>query len=121
MRVGLFTYGMANRLTGIGRYTQELSYGLRRLAPDLEIILLNPYPASPLSWYRDLPTYHLPLLKLLPAAATLGSVELARAASALKLDVLHDPCGIAPFLAPRFGVRRVVTVHDAIPYLHPEG
>ena len=50
----------------------------------------------------------------------IGSVLLERAARALRLDVLHDPCGIAPFAVPRSACRRVVTVHDAIPFIHPE-
>jgi glycosyltransferase involved in cell wall biosynthesis len=111
---------MADRLTGIGRYTHELTYALRRLDPALDIILLNPYPGSRLPWYRDFPTYPVPSLKLLPGVVGWGSAVLARAARALHLDVLHDPCGIAPFLAPRLGVFRVVTVHDAIPYVYPE-
>ncbi len=120
MRVGLFTYGMRDRLTGIGRYAHELSYALRDLDPQVELILLTPYPDSPLPWYRDFPCHPLPTLSRLPAVIALGSVLLERAARGLALDVLHDPCGIAPFAAPRSTVRRVVTIHDAIPFVHPE-
>ena len=120
MRVGFFTYGMEDRLTGIGRYARELTYALRGLDPTLEIILLNPYPGSPLPWYGDFPCEPLPALARLPAVLALGSAQLERAARRLHLDVLHDPCGIAPFVAPRSQTRRVVTVHDAIPYRHPE-
>ena len=119
MRVGMFTYGMAENLTGIGRYAVELTCALRRVDPNIEIVLLNPYPESKLAWYRDFETYPVPSLKKLPAVMAIGSGVLAGAARRLKLDVLHDPCGIAPFLAPRFGVRRIVTVHDAIPRTLP--
>ncbi len=120
MRIGFFTYGMKAELTGIGRYTTELTYALRRIEPSLEIILLNPYPESTLQWYREFPTYPVPLLQRLPNVIVWGSWVLARAATDLRLNILHDPCGIAPFIALRHGIRRVVTVHDAIPYVHPE-
>jgi hypothetical protein len=53
VRVGMFTYGMGDRLTGIGRFTRGLTYALTRHDPSVDIVLLNPYPDSPLSWYRD--------------------------------------------------------------------
>lgn len=119
MRIGLFTYGMADNLTGIGRYAMELSYGLRRFAPQSEIILLNPYPNSRLPWYRDFPCYSMPKLRKLPAVVTVGPALLARAARRLSLNVLHDPCGIGPFLIPDRRYAKVVTIHDAIPRLYP--
>ncbi len=121
MRIGVFTYGIeGQRMTGIARYAVELTRALRRVEPDLEIVLLNPYPESDHAWYREFPTYPLPLLRTLPMAATLGNWQLHRAASELELDVLHDPCGIAPFLMPKQRYLRVTTVHDAIPALYPE-
>jgi glycosyltransferase involved in cell wall biosynthesis len=72
-----------------------------------------------LPWYRDFPVHHLPGLALLPSVLAWGGPVLAAAARSLRLDIVHDPCGIAPFLAPRLRTRRVVTVHDAIPYIHP--
>ena len=119
MRVGFFTYGIKNGFTGIGRYTIELTRAIRRVAPDTEIVLLTPYPQSPLPWYKEFEIYAVPQLGLMPAAVTLGNVLLRRAANQLELDILHDPCGIAPFLTPRSGHRRVTTVHDAIPITHP--
>ncbi|MGI8967947.1 MAG: glycosyltransferase family 4 protein [Chloroflexota bacterium] len=119
MRVGFLTYGMADQLTGIGRYAVELTYALRQVNLCLEIVLLNPYPESSLPWYRDFPTYSVPSLRRLPGVLAWGSAVLAAAAQSLCLDILHDPCGIAPFAAPRRGVRRVVTIHDAIPHVYP--
>ena len=120
MRVGLLTYGMDRELTGIGRYAAELCYALREVSPQTEVILLNPYPHSQLPLYRDFPTYSVPWLAKLPGVLAIGSVVLGVAARRLKLDILHDPCGIAPFVFPRMGgLRRVVTVHDAIPYVYP--
>ncbi|HEU4742397.1 MAG TPA: glycosyltransferase family 1 protein [Meiothermus sp.] len=120
MRVGFFTYGMGQHLTGIGRYTVELTRALKAAEPGLEIVLLNPYPDSPLEWYREFETYPVPTLQKVPAAASLGNWVLHRAALELKLDILHDPCGIAPFLVPTKAYRRVTTIHDAIPLVMPE-
>ncbi len=121
IRVGFFTYGMGATLTGIGRYALELSYALQARYPQLDIILISPYPDSKLSWYQDFEVYHVPPLKRLPSVLTFGSFILAKVARQMQLDILHDPCGIAPF----FGrwperTRRIVTVHDAIPLRHPE-
>lgn len=121
LRVGFFTYGMEDHLTGIGRYAEMLTTELKRLCPNWEIFLISPYPDSPLGWYRNFTVYPVPALRLLPSVLARGSRILARAAQDLELDVLHDPCGIAPFFGswPSF-TRRVVTIHDAIPLHHPE-
>ncbi len=111
---------MERHLTGIGRYARSLTYALQSADQTLEIWLLNPYPRSPLSWYDDFFVCPLPALRRLPAVLTLGPLLLTQAARRLGLDILHDPCGIAPFLAPRLGVKRVVTVHDAIPLVMPK-
>lgn len=111
---------MPGALTGIGRYAVELSYALRRLELPLDLVLLSPYPDSPLQWYRDFPVYQVPSLKKLPAVVLQGHRVLAHASAKLGLDILHDPCGIAPFLANPGRSARVVTIHDAIPLVHPE-
>lgn len=120
MRIGFFTYGMGQKLTGIGRYAVELTRNLRRMEPSLEIVLLNPYPKSTLEWYQEFETQPVPSLEMVPAAASIGNLVLHQAARRLKLDILHDPCGIAPFAWPREGFKRVVTIHDAIPLATPE-
>jgi hypothetical protein len=68
------------------------------LKPTLEITLLNPYPESTHPWHQEFENYPLPQLKLMPFASTLGNWQLHHAALNLKLDILHDPCGIAPFV-----------------------
>src|SRR5690606_22185766 len=123
VRIGVFTYGIeGERVTGIARYTGELTRALRRLDPSLELMLLNPYPQSEHPWYQEFPTHPMPALARLPLAATAGNWQLHRAAVRLKLDILHDPCGIAPFAWPRGRSQyaRVTTVHDAIPAVYPE-
>ena len=119
MRIGLFTYGMNDKLTGIGRYAMQLSYAMRKAASDVEIVLINPYPHSPLTWYQDFPVVSVPSLQRLPAVMVWGPIALERIAARHHLDILHDPCGIAPFL-PTQAVRRVVTIHDAIPLIYPQ-
>ena len=124
MHIGFFTYGMGEKLTGIGRYTVELSRALQALDPSLRITLLNPYPHSRLPWYQEFPNYPLPQLQRVPAAASLGHWQLHRAAARLELDILHDPCGIAPFWWPPLAAmrryKRVTTIHDAIPLVTPQ-
>jgi glycosyltransferase involved in cell wall biosynthesis len=119
MRVGFFTYGMNQKLTGIGRYAVELTRALKTLEPTLDILLLNPYPSSELAWYKEFETYPVPQLRLMPYAASLGNFTLHQAAKKLNLDILHDPCGIAPFISPG-GYKKITTVHDAIPFIYPE-
>jgi glycosyltransferase involved in cell wall biosynthesis len=111
---------MSSELTGIGRYASELSYALRRLDLPVDIVLLSPYPNSPISWYRDFPVYPVPTLQRLPAVLVRGHRTLAQVCTRLGLDILHDPCGIAPFLTTARGHKKVVTIHDAIPLVHPE-
>ena len=121
MKVGIFTYGIyGERMTGIARYAVELTRAMRRLDPALDIILLNPYGEAAHPWYREFPSYPLPHLQKLPLVATLGNLELHRAATRLHLDILHDPCGIAPFIAPRGSYRRITTIHDALPAIYPD-
>lgn len=121
MRVGIFTYSMTEGVfSSFYSYTRQLLAAMKRLEPGLEVVLLNPYPNSQLPWYREWPTYPVPSLRLVPGAATWGNLVLHQAARRLQLDILHDPCGIAPFLAPRNGYKRIVTIHDAIPLAAPE-
>jgi glycosyltransferase involved in cell wall biosynthesis len=120
LRVGLFTYGMKDYLTGIGRYTVELAYGLKRTGLPIEVVLVSPYPESTLPWYRDFEVYPVPTLRRLPYVLLNGDRELSRAARRLQLDILHDPCGIAPFFRPHHDFATVVTIHDAIPLAYPK-
>lgn len=120
MRVGIFTYGMDENMTGIGRYTVELTRALQRLEPTLRLVLLNPYPNSRHPWYREFETFPLPQLRRLPATVSVGNWTLHRAAQRLQLDILHDPCGVAPFFAPKARYWRLSTVHDAVPFIFPQ-
>lgn len=122
MKIGVFTYGMNQHFTGIARYAVNLTRQMAKLDDALEITLLNPYPDSPHPWYQEFAGYPMRNLRLVPMAATLGNASLHRAAVDLGLDILHDPCGIAPFMwpTPRRRYKRVVTIHDAISLVTPE-
>jgi glycosyltransferase involved in cell wall biosynthesis len=54
----------------------------------------------------------------LPALLTLGQWSIARAAKEHGLSLVHDPTGTAPLLL--CGARRVVTIHDVIPFIYPQ-
>jgi glycosyltransferase involved in cell wall biosynthesis len=56
---------------------------------------------------------------MLPGLLTIGNMALSAAARRYRLDLVHDPNGVAPFLGPAQDARRVVTIHDALPYVYP--
>lgn len=124
MRVGYLTYGLDRSPTGIGRYALELLRALAALHP--EIVLLTTERSDPSGIWQKFEHHPLPgcgpLLRcdLLPVLTTSGHLAVAAAVRRHRLDVIHDPNGIAPFLGPRAGARRVVTIHDAFPYVCPE-
>lgn len=122
VHIGIFTYGIErpDRLSGIARYTVELTRAMREVAPEVDITLITPYPHSTLPWYQEFATYPVPSLKRLPAVMTAGHLALHRAASALALDVLHDPCGLAPFAVPAVRYQRAVTIHDSFGRVVPD-
>jgi glycosyltransferase involved in cell wall biosynthesis len=53
---------------------------------------------------------------------TIGALELPLIARRAGLRLIHDPSGVSPFLiGRRLGAyKRVVTLHDATPFTHPE-
>lgn len=118
MKVAIFTYGMNRESTGIGRYTSELLYAMHDRDPSVEFVLINPYRDSNLSMYRDFRTICTPSLRRLPFVLAHGPWLLDRIATQERVDVLHDPCGIAPFVFPRArrSYARLTTIHDAVPY-----
>ncbi|HEY1016171.1 MAG TPA: glycosyltransferase family 1 protein, partial [Herpetosiphonaceae bacterium] len=108
----------------IGRYALELLDGLAATAPSAapgaEIVLLSSERADPRGLWRRFETHHLRGCHLLPALMTAGNLALRRAARRLKLDVIHDPNGIAPFAAAHPATRHLVTIHDAFAFVYPE-
>lgn len=120
MRIGYLTYGLDRAPTGIGRYAVQLLHALAALPNVPEIVLLTTEREDRHNLWNRFEHHALPGCSLLPALMTVGNVLLTNAAYRYKLDVIHDPNGIAPFLGPKGDTRRVVTIHDAFAYVHPE-
>jgi glycosyltransferase involved in cell wall biosynthesis len=122
VRVGLLAYGLDRPPAGIGRYTIELIRALHAHQPDVEVWLLKPF-ANPIAGLSaDEKELRLPGMRLLPILMTAGPAAIAALAVRHRLDVIHDPAGVSPFLIPRrvAPFARVVTIHDVIPFVHPE-
>ena len=114
-RIGLLTYGLDRSLSGISRYTLELTQAIAALAPRPDVVLLTAGRADHLAGVNN---YHsVPLLgcRLLPGLVTLGNVMIPLWVQRLGLDVVHDPNGVTPFLFGAVGARTVGTVHDLFP------
>lgn len=120
MRVGYLTYALDRSPTGIGRYALELLCALDELPERPELVLLRTERADPHGLWRRFASYPLRGCGLLPLLMTLGNLWLRRAAVKFKLDVIHDPNGIAPFLLSHPGTRHAVTLHDALPFVDPQ-
>jgi glycosyltransferase involved in cell wall biosynthesis len=119
MRVGLVTYGLDRPLTGIGRYTLELIQAFsgcdeRRL----DLILLSAGRSTALN-ANSYSQVMLPGCRLLPGLMTLGNLLILSISRHLKLDIVHDPTGVSPFLMGAGGAKTIVTVHDVFAWSCP--
>ena len=110
IKLGLLAYGLDRNLGGIGTYTRELLAALQRL--DCPVTVLH----AGCSDEKDV--FCLPGARLLPGLLTLGQIEIAIQARRHHLQLVHDPTGSAPLYLT--AARRVVTIHDVIPYVYPE-
>lgn len=110
-RLGLIAYALDRAPGGIGRYTRELRVGLHGLGVDP--VMLHAGRAA-----GGEGGVVLPGAALAPGLLSFGQVEIGWVAWRHKLALVHDPTGTMPLLAAR--VRRVVTIHDVIPYVCPE-
>jgi glycosyltransferase involved in cell wall biosynthesis len=120
MRIGYLTYGLDRYPTGIGRYATELLKGFYALPESPDIVLLTTEQEDKAGLWKHFEHYPLTSCRLLPALMAVGNLALSRASVKYKLDLIHDPNGIAPFLGRAAGVARVVTIHDAFTYIYPE-
>jgi glycosyltransferase involved in cell wall biosynthesis len=135
-RVGLLAHQLEGELTGVGRYMAALiaelchgDYGvdafplvvgsLGALASDPHVRRRVPADAA-VRRALALTQRASHLMGHRAAFLTAGSAAAALAARRLRLDVVHDLTGLAPFLVPTGRCRRVITVHDLISYL-PDG
>jgi glycosyltransferase involved in cell wall biosynthesis len=120
MRVGYLTYGLDREPTGIGRYSLQLLSALNALPDRPEIVVLATEREDHHRLRENYEYHLLPHCQLLPSLMTLGNVLMPGAARHHHLDVIHDPNGVAPFLGPARGAKRVVTIHDAFAYIYPQ-
>lgn len=120
MRIGYLTYGLDRTPTGIGRYSIQLLHALARLPDAPELVLLMTEREDPQRLIEHYECHRLAGCHLLPALMTAGNLAVSNAIRRYQLDIVHDPNGIAPFLGPRLGTRRIVTIHDAFAYVAPE-
>lgn len=119
MRLGYLTYGLDRAPTGIGRYAVQLLTALAALPDGPEIVLLTTEREDHHGLWARFECHALPGCHLLPGLLSVGNLALSRAVARLRLDLVHDPNGIAPFLGPAWGAGRITTLHDAIPFVHP--
>jgi glycosyltransferase involved in cell wall biosynthesis len=121
IRVGLLGYGLDRPATGIARYTIEIAKAISAGCQDIDLVLLQPFDGT-VPGLESVETIRLRLTRLLPGLMAFGPIELAGAARKHGLDVIHDPAGVAPFIAPRQlgGCATAVTIHDMVPFVHPE-
>lgn len=120
MRIGYLTYGLDRAPTGIGRYAIEQLRALAALPGAPELVLLTTEAEDKHGLWDAFEHHSLAGCRLLPALMTLGNAAISLAARRYALEIVHDPNGVAPFLGPAAGARRIVTIHDAFAYVHPE-
>ncbi len=117
MRIGYLTYGLDRSPAGIARYAVELLRALDRCDHQHELVLLTTEQQDPHGLWQQFEHHPLVGCQRLPVLMTVGNLLLSRATRQHHLDLVHDPNGIAPFLGPDTGTRRVVTIHDAFAYV----
>jgi glycosyltransferase involved in cell wall biosynthesis len=122
LRVGLLGYGLDRPGSGIARYAVELGSALAAAEPGIQVVLLKPFSGEAAGWHHPVEEIPLRGVGKLPAMMAWGPVAVAAAARRARLDVVPDPTGISPFLLPRRAApfARVVTIHDMVPFVHPE-
>lgn len=122
MRIGILGYGLDRPLSGVTRVGIELTRALAE-RDDVEVTLLRAYRNGPFSDDPRIAGARLPFCRLLPVLMALGGPLIAAQARRHRLDLVHDPIGIAPFTIPRRlgGPRAVATIHDAIAFEYPDG
>jgi glycosyltransferase involved in cell wall biosynthesis len=113
MRVGLvLEQCLAPVPGGTGRYTREVATALARRAPEGSAV------AGATAWHRTLVRIPgVPSFRLAVPRRPLIALWERGLGPSVGGDVVHAPTPMAP---PRRGTPLVVTVHDAVPWTHPE-
>jgi glycosyltransferase involved in cell wall biosynthesis len=119
MHIGLLVYGLDRPLSGISRYTLELTRALAALPGGHEVLLLAAGSTGALTEGNNLRSVPLFGCSRLPGLVTLGNVLIPWKARRLQVDIVHDPTGVTPFLFGAGGARTVVTLHDVFAWSCP--
>lgn len=119
IKVGIISYGLERLITGTRRYTVELVRELLKFSDAIEIYLLMAGDAGLLDNEQHLRYVNLPGSRHYPTLVTFGNHAIRKLASKLKLDILHDPNGLAPILFCQHPLKTIVTIHDVFPLSFP--
>ena len=117
MRVALVVEQCLNRVPGgTGRYTVELGRALAASASPDDIV------EGWVAWHRDLGPARIegvlgPRRLSLPRRALAAAWEYGLGPAPRRRDLTHAP---TPLIPPRRSNPLVVTIHDAVPWTHPE-
>ena len=101
---------------GTGRYALEMTAALAAERPEGASV------SAWAAWHADVSAAHvpevgLPRRLLLPRRALVAAWERGTGPAPRGVDLVHAP---TPMFPPRRGRPLVVTVHDAVPWTHPE-
>ena len=117
MRVALITEQLLAPVPGgVGRYTRELGGALAATAANADSV------SGWTAWHRDLASAQLagvagPRRLALPRRALSAAWARGPGPAPRTADVVHAP---TPLFPPRRGRPLVVTIHDTVPWTHPE-
>ena len=113
MRIGLvLEQCLAPVPGGTGRYSREIALALVRRAPAGSAV------AGVTAWHRDIARIPgVPAFRLAVPRRALVALWERGIGPSVGGDVVHAPTPLAP---PRRRTPLVVTVHDAVPWTHPE-
>ncbi len=120
MRIGLDLVNLRSLVDGVGRFTRELLAGLAAFDQDNEYWLFvsenifKQLPVAGSQFHRCVANN--PLARFLPKNQVYFALQSALLP---RLDILHSPVSVAPFvILPSW--RRIVTVHDLAFKANPE-
>lgn len=121
MRIAILGCTLRRPLTGIGYYTLHLAERLARRSDGNEYVVVMPAGDGYVT--PDAPTIRVPLRGMHRRAA-MALWELVDVQGILRrgdFELVHSPGGVKVFVPPPPpGQRRILTVHDITPVLHPE-
>lgn len=121
MRIGLDARYTSRHFPGIGRYTLGLARGLAELSHGHTLVLIGGPDHEPQRYDRAalaaLPNVELVRARTAPFDP-LQQIELPLLARRLKLDLLHSPYFVKPYVG--LPCPSVLTIHDLLGWRYPQ-